>query len=91
MREVARTTVGPWGSDENHSVTVVWEVGSLTTPDLRVHPTGLHRVRATHTLSGKAYQGKAYKGRAKTFKGETAFDRANNLFGATVREIELGR
>lgn len=88
MREVARTTVGGRHSSENHSITVTHETGDYTTPDGFHHVDGVHRIRAFYTLSGRAYQGKAYSGRAKTFRGETAWMKAEALFDDIVWEIQ---
>lgn len=88
VRIKAQTTLGH--GDEHTSITVVHEVGGYTTPDGFYHPNGVHRIKAFHTLSGRAYQGEVYRGRAKTFRGETAWSRAENLFDDIVREIQRG-
>lgn len=83
-----KITVGPWGTDENHSVTVEHTVHELTTPDGFTHPYGMHKVTAKHTLSGKAWKGKCYNGRTRTFKGETAWMQAERLFNDIVLEVQ---
>lgn len=84
-------TVGPYGTDENHSVTVTHTVHELITPDGFTHPYGTHKVTARYTLSGKAWRGKCYAGRTRTFKGETAWMHAERLFDDIVYEIRRSR
>ncbi len=86
LSEVKRITVGPiqmWGDGD--SVTVLMESGELTTPDGFVHPDGIYRVSAKYTET------KAVHTRAKTFKGETAWMKAENLFGDIVNKVQYAR
>ena len=79
-----RVTVGPAGTDENHSVTVLWEFADLE--DTQAHVTwedGAHRVSAKYSLSGRAYK------RARTYKGETAWMHAQRDFDDITTEIRL--
>jgi hypothetical protein len=85
MRVIQRLTTGPAGSDENHSVTIVWESGDYQTPDGFDHVDGMHRVSAKHTLSGRSFI------RTRTFKGETAWSRAENLFDDIVFAVRTSR
>ena len=90
MREVKRITVGPirglgGGGDENDSVTIIMEAGDYTTPDGFYHVDGVYKVRSRHTLSGRSHK------RARTFKGETAWMKAENEFSDRVYQVQYKR
>jgi len=70
-------------------VSVTLESDAYTTPDGFHHEYGVWRVTARDIETSKPWRGRSYKGRAKTFKGETAWMRGENLFDAIVSELRF--
>lgn len=95
MNEVKRITVGPivflGGELENYLVrsrqvvTIIMESGGYTTPDGFYHPDGIYKVSSRYTLSRKVHK------RAKTFKGETAWMKAENEYSDRVYQVQYKR
>jgi len=83
MRLVEENTVKPIFT-EGEPVIVRHYEGDYTTPDGYHYIGGVHRVTATYK-SGKPYQ------RPKTFKGETAWSRAERLFDDIVSSVQYSR
>lgn len=69
-------------ADGGNNVTIIHEEGDYTTPDGFFHRGGVHRVRAFYTDDHKSYA------RAKTFKGETAWMKAERLFDDLVFQAQ---
>ena len=84
-QEKARVTVGPHFTDENLSVTIVWETADIHSEDGWDYTNGTHRVRATHALSGKSYR------RARRFNGELAWSNAERLYNDLINEVRYAK
>lgn len=80
-REHERQVIGPPGTDENHSVLVVWEMADIHSEDGWDYTDGTHRVKAHWALSGKSYR------RARRFNGELAWSNAQRLYNDLYYEI----